>query len=308
MRRKGTDGFTLIEISIVLVIIGLIVGGVLVGQSLISAAGVRATISQIEKYNQAANTFRGKYGYLPGDIPNPDATNFGFAARGTIADHLGEGDGDGLLEGNWSGVSTASPANGLSQGTGETALFWVDLSAADLIEGTFNTASCCTPPGSNVPATALPSYFPPAKIGQGAYVYVYSNNGVNYFGVLAITGINASNAGLLSGGIGGPAGFTTQQAYAIDSKIDDGLPQSGSVTDQFVNGNASGVCWAGPNSAYVCSPPFTAATPGYVAGVSYNTCFNNGNVNGAAQVYSIAIDNGADNSCALSFKMQGAAR
>jgi prepilin-type N-terminal cleavage/methylation domain-containing protein len=46
-----TAGFTLIELSIVLVIIGLIVGGVLVGQDLVKAAGVRATISQIEKFN-----------------------------------------------------------------------------------------------------------------------------------------------------------------------------------------------------------------------------------------------------------------
>ena len=36
-------GFTLIELSIVLVIIGLIVGGVLVGQDLIRAAKIRAT-------------------------------------------------------------------------------------------------------------------------------------------------------------------------------------------------------------------------------------------------------------------------
>lgn len=49
-------GFTLVELSIVLVIIGLVVDGVLVGQDLFCAAAVRATISQIEKYNTAANT------------------------------------------------------------------------------------------------------------------------------------------------------------------------------------------------------------------------------------------------------------
>src|ERR1700691_4838931 len=94
------SGFTLIELSIVLVIIGLVVGGVLVGQDLIRAAEVRATISQIEKYNTAARTFYGKYGYLPGDIKDPDASNFGFQARGT---HEGQGDGNGIIEGNRNG-------------------------------------------------------------------------------------------------------------------------------------------------------------------------------------------------------------
>jgi prepilin-type N-terminal cleavage/methylation domain-containing protein len=61
-------GFTLIELSIVLVIIGLIVGGVLVGQDLIKAAEIRATISQYEKYNAAMNTFRTKYNGMPGDL------------------------------------------------------------------------------------------------------------------------------------------------------------------------------------------------------------------------------------------------
>jgi prepilin-type N-terminal cleavage/methylation domain-containing protein len=42
------SAFTLIELSIVLVIIGLIVGGVLTGRDLISAAETRATIAQIE--------------------------------------------------------------------------------------------------------------------------------------------------------------------------------------------------------------------------------------------------------------------
>src|ERR1017187_10122680 len=85
-------GFTLVELSIVLVIIGLIIGGVLVGRDLISAAEVRAQISQIEKYQTAVNTFRDKYGYLPGDIPEPTASQYGFAARAT---DQGEGDGNG---------------------------------------------------------------------------------------------------------------------------------------------------------------------------------------------------------------------
>jgi prepilin-type N-terminal cleavage/methylation domain-containing protein len=66
------DGFTLIEMAVVLVIIGLIVGGVLVGQDLIRSAGERAQITQIEKFNQAAMlsskntvTCRGTYRQAP---------------------------------------------------------------------------------------------------------------------------------------------------------------------------------------------------------------------------------------------------
>ncbi len=94
--NKNIAGFTLIELSIVLVIIGLLIGGVLVGRDLVNSAALRAQISQIEKYNTAVNTFRVKYGYLPGDIPSPAASGFGFGARGQYA---GEGDGNGILQG-----------------------------------------------------------------------------------------------------------------------------------------------------------------------------------------------------------------
>ena len=80
-KTTNGPGFTLVELSIVLVIIGLIIGGVLVGRDLITAATVRAQIAQIEKYQTAVNTFRGKYGYLPGDIPDPAVTQFGGAGR-----------------------------------------------------------------------------------------------------------------------------------------------------------------------------------------------------------------------------------
>ena len=44
--KKGQQGFTLIEIAIVLVIIGLLLGGVLKGQELITGARVRNLIQQ----------------------------------------------------------------------------------------------------------------------------------------------------------------------------------------------------------------------------------------------------------------------
>jgi prepilin-type N-terminal cleavage/methylation domain-containing protein len=65
---KKESGFTLIELSIVLIIIGLIVGGVLVGQDLIDAAKMRAQIQQIQQYDTLVSTFRTKYDGLPGDL------------------------------------------------------------------------------------------------------------------------------------------------------------------------------------------------------------------------------------------------
>ena len=68
--EASTRGFTLIEMSIVLVIIGLLVGGVLVGRDLIRAAQIRAAITELDKIKVAVNTFRTKYDCLPGDCGN----------------------------------------------------------------------------------------------------------------------------------------------------------------------------------------------------------------------------------------------
>ena len=85
-------GFTLVELSIVLVIIGLIVGGVLAGRDLIRAATLRAVIKEVKNYETVIHIFRDKYGYLPADMPN--ARDYWPACNDNGANPC-NGDGDG---------------------------------------------------------------------------------------------------------------------------------------------------------------------------------------------------------------------
>ena len=59
-RYRMRSGFTLVELSIVLVIMGLLAAGVLVGRDLIQAAALRSQISEMEYYNVAVQAFRAK--------------------------------------------------------------------------------------------------------------------------------------------------------------------------------------------------------------------------------------------------------
>lgn len=79
MRSKR--GFTLIELSIVLVVIGLIVGGVLVGKDLIETSRIRQLGMELQQIKTAITTFRGKYDCLPGDCINA-TTYFGTNSNG----------------------------------------------------------------------------------------------------------------------------------------------------------------------------------------------------------------------------------
>ena len=67
---NNQKGFTLIEISIVLVIIGLILGAVLLRSgSVIGNTKATSTIALIKDLNAATNDFKSRYHYLPGDLP-----------------------------------------------------------------------------------------------------------------------------------------------------------------------------------------------------------------------------------------------
>ena len=224
-KREGQKGFTLIELSIVLVIIGLIISGVLTGQDLILAAKIRSTVSQYQSFDTAAKAFENKYGYLPGDIPSSTAEAFGFTY--VIGGNATQGDGDGYIG---STVSLASA---------EGVMFWTDLYQANLIPNALTdlTAGAAWTVSDAV-AASLPTLFPLAKIGGGNYFWVATyTDGFNYYGIGPITSDTVSSS--TAGPTMAAGGLSPVQAYDIDVKVDDGVPTTGIV--QSINTSVGGV-------------------------------------------------------------------
>lgn len=236
-RRSTKCGFTLIELSIVLVIIGLIIGGILVGRDLIETANIRAMISQMEKYKTAFNAFRVKFGSMPGDISPEKASGFGFAAR---TGEKGRGDENGL-------ISNCDPDGTIDgQDTGaklgcENLLFWRDLSDAQMVDGSFATA--IDDWATDLTAASVPLYLPYSRgTTADAYLLAFSHrhnwvsaasHSTNY---LIITDINGTNTNARATR-GNP--LTPQMAFVVDQKIDDSLPFDGTVRGWTVTNTPS---------------------------------------------------------------------
>lgn len=70
---KNQNGFTLVEIAIVLVIIGLLIGGVLKGQSMIKNARVKRLVTDVDGLKAAVLTYQDRFGMYPGDENDTNA-------------------------------------------------------------------------------------------------------------------------------------------------------------------------------------------------------------------------------------------
>lgn len=208
------EAFTLIEVSILLLIIALLAGSVFSGKELIYNAQIRATISQNEQFNLAANAFKGKYNCLPGDCR--DAVSKGLGVSGGVGDN---GNGDDKI-----GVRVIGLCCYLDEF--EINYFWNHLNKANLISE--NTAS---------PYIQLPS----SNINGNKGFWVVMHDEIASYNSVPISIWPGSHLFWIMGNMNqadrGAATLSGLDAYQIDAKLDDGLPLTGNVkaTNDFTN-------------------------------------------------------------------------
>lgn len=202
-------GFTLIELSIALVIIGLLVAAIVGGQALIQQSRLLSVLTDVNKFKSALSNFRQKYNSFPGDMI--DATSYWAASA--------NGDGDGQVE------FTAGPP------VYENLRAWQQLVLDGQIPGNY-TGSLSG--GNFIAGINLPT----SKIAGATFDLQYHNLAVGKTGnAVILATINAATIDF--------AALSPVDAQTLDEKSDDGLANSGDVITYKGTNVANGTCLTG---------------------------------------------------------------
>ena len=209
------NGFTLVEMAIVLVIMGLLVGGILAGQSLISAAKRQKLISELNDNSRAITTFYTKFNELPGDFFNAPS----FLGSTTIG-----GDGSGVVDRINSGALF------------EGALAWEHLALAGMVKGEY----------SRFPIAWPGAYTADTNAPLGAYGHIYTITGTTATPIVgrlknykvALCGDDSAVTGNTECSLGNQSGMSAEDANSVDTKIDNGFPASGRIQFSYCNTGA----------------------------------------------------------------------
>jgi len=212
---KAQQGFTLVEIAIVLVIIGLLLGGILKGQEMITQAKIKNVIADFSGISAAYHGYQDRYRAIPGDDP-------GAAKRWTTPTTATAGDGNGQL----TAAGGYQMACATAAATDEVCHFWDHLRRAGFVSGT----------GTQQPFNA----------------------------VTGLIGVQSGGLGF-SGLIICSANLPDKIAIAVDTQMDDGTPNAGTVR---------GIDQTSPNPAIAStSPASTAASVFLESGTAtYTLC------------------------------------
>jgi prepilin-type N-terminal cleavage/methylation domain-containing protein len=200
--RSRQQGFTLVEIAIVLVIIGLLLGGILKGQELITSARVRNIADQNSGVQAAYYGFVDRFRQVPGDWQQVNAVQ---AIPGVITG----GNGNGRLD--------AVGGNAWQEGLA----VWEHLSRAGFIQGAYV--------GGNAEPTAADANRAPRNAFNGFLMLFRSDDYLD-------TDATPTERLNLTLGVGIPVNVMRE----LDLKVDDGLPQSGVLRHALTAGATFG--------------------------------------------------------------------
>lgn len=209
------NGFTLVELAIVMTIIGLLIGGILKGQEMVQNARINATIAQVTGYQAAYETFRDRFDQMPGDFPRA-TTRLPNCATATGC-YNGDGNGRIGASGNDSHRAVATAI------TTENTQFWKHLGMADLIAGVSPAAT----------TLAWGRTHPSAPIAGGFHVNTVANT---TYGTIVGTILVLRNdingqwlCGVATDTSNRQCAVSPRDAALIDRKMDDGTASTGYV-------------------------------------------------------------------------------
>lgn len=272
---RPIQGFTLVELSVVLVVISLLVGAIVAGTSLIRAARVKSVTSDKEAYQNAILAFRDKYSALPGDMSN--ATDIWGYATG-VAGPITQAKDDTCAK-----LLTYSTTKATCNGNGNDSIYertgagwfgheqyrvWQHLSNAGMIEGSYSgvidcnssTAICATP-GVNTPVSSMPDatwYIADPNLEPASSFWfdllwtTKIDKHLLYFGGTVVANYRTAASNPFQ-----PI-MTPQEAWSIDDKFDDGFPGRGKI--RVISPDGGNPFTA---SAQLCATTTNAATAVY---------------------------------------------
>lgn len=210
------SGFTLLELSIVLVIIGLLIGGITAGSTLIRQAELQNLVVDANEYSVAARTFELKYRALPGDMAN--ATSYWGAAHAsfnTCKTTQGTGTQTCNGDGNRRVASYTTPGAIHSSTYYESFRFWQQLANAGMIAGSYS-------------GVAGPSNFYHLLAGANTPITSRGQVAIHSYSLGQIVG----SADFYDGDYNNVVGIqvlSPPDAAWLDTKKDDGKPGSGTL-------------------------------------------------------------------------------
>lgn len=219
-------GFSLVELSIVLVILGLLAGGIVAGQSLIRASELRAVTAEYARHSTAVQNFRTEFNAIPGDMTN--ATDYWGEDPNGCPTNLIQTPREATCNGNGDNI--------MRYDQNENLRAWQQLANAGFMEGSYTGVGGASAgqetmhiPGVNSPLGRI------ARTTWSFNNFDTMSDAVNgswwwnlRYPKMLVVGI--PNTSWPTGGF-----LNTTEAWNIDKKLDDGKPGTGAIWSNRAN-------------------------------------------------------------------------